>query len=73
MDVKAEIVDSNLASMSDVEFISSLAVSRWPVVIKTKLTKYVKERHEHGRNYVVNLCLIIGGPEAGWGARAHWV
>ena len=60
MDVKAAIVASNLVAMSDVEFITSLAVSRWPVVIKTKLTKYVKERHEHGRNYVVNLCLIIG-------------
>ena len=31
----------------------------------------VKERCEHGRNYVVDLCLIIGGSETGWIAHAH--
>ena len=72
MDMKAVILSSVSADISDVEVIAALAVARRLVVIRTKLTTYVKERHEHSRNYVVNLCLIIGGPEKGWGARSHW-
>ena len=72
MDVKDMIADSNLAAISDVEAISASAVTRWPVVIKTEFTTYVKDCHEHGRNYVVNLCLIIGGLETSWAARAQW-
>ena len=71
-DMKDAIVASNLAAMSDVEIIAVSVVVRRPVVIKTELTTYVKERHDHSRNYVVHLCLIIGGPETGWGACAHW-
>ena len=72
MDVKTAMVALNLAAMSNFEVIADLAVARRPVVIQLKLTMYVKERHEQGRNYVVDLCLIIGGPETGWGACAHW-
>ena len=66
------ILSSVSADISDVEVIAASAVARRLVVIRTKLTTYVKERHEHSINYVVNLCLIIGGPETGWGARSHW-
>ena len=72
MDVKVAIANSYLSAMSDVEVIATSVVACWTVVIKTELTTYFKEHHEHGRNYVVNLCLIIGGTETGWGAHAHW-
>ena len=52
MDVKAEIAASNLAAMSYVEVISASVVECWPLVIKKELTTYLKERHEHGINYV---------------------
>ena len=72
MYVKAAIVAYNLAAISNVDIIAASAVARRPVVIKTELTTYVKERHEHGRNYVVDLCLIIVGQKTGWGACSHW-
>ena len=72
MNMKDATAASNLAAMSNVEFIVASEVARWLVTIKTELTTYVKERHEHGRNYVFNLCLLIGGPETGWSACAHW-
>ena len=37
IDVEAVIVASNLAAMSDVEFITALVVAHWLVVIKTQL------------------------------------
>ena len=54
MDTKAAIAASNIALMSNVEVISALVVACWKVVIKTELIMHVKERHEQGRNYVVN-------------------
>ena len=54
MDAKAATAASNIASMSNVDVISASVVARWLVVIKTELIMHVKERHEQGRNYVVN-------------------
>ena len=60
MDVKDVIAASNLEAMSNVEVVAALVVACRPVVIKTELTMYVKDRNEHGRNCVINVCLIIG-------------
>ena len=46
MDVKATITALTLAVMSYHEVISDLAVARQMVVIKTKITTYIKERYE---------------------------
>ena len=49
MNMKDATAASNLAAMSNVEFIVASEVARWLVMIKMELTTYVKERHEHGR------------------------